>query len=240
MKPLDGLRRLPIEIEPATILRDRVRARVMAGLSAPAPALPEGLGIRRPVMQPASVGFGARFSLVAAFSGLVGATVAVAAPKLASSWDEAMRNHRSAAVIGATSARDWAPLQPPLISSRVQEQLSASWGMAPPRLSLEASRVKVIKAPGQEQTETLASERALLDRAREQLVVGQPARALEMVESHRARFASGSLAEEREALAIIALIKQGARDQAAERAAQFKTTYPNSFLRKTIEAAMAE
>jgi hypothetical protein len=85
----------------------------------------------------------------------------------------------------------------------------------------------------------LARERALLDLARSAASRSEPATALAFADRHRASFPYGRLSEEREALAIRALLALGQRDQARVRAVAFRTTFPGSFLLPMLDSAFA-
>lgn len=89
--------------------------------------------------------------------------------------------------------------------------------------------------PGSE----LARERALLDLARASAAKGEPAQVLERVAQHAQQFPHGHLTEEREALAIRALLALGRTQQARDRAQAFRTAYPNSFLTPVIDSALS-
>jgi hypothetical protein len=93
--------------------------------------------------------------------------------------------------------------------------------------------------PGAEPSSELAQERALLDVARADAAQGEAAQALGITEQHRRKFPRGRLSEEREALAIRALLSLGRAAQARERAQAFRSTYPNSFLTPALESALA-
>jgi hypothetical protein len=67
----------------------------------------------------------------------------------------------------------------------------------------------------------------LLERA-QRVLRSDPAAALALAESHRARFERGSLAQEREMLAIEALLRLERRAQAERRARVFAQRYPQS------------
>ncbi len=71
-------------------------------------------------------------------------------------------------------------------------------------------------------------ELALLESAYEALRKGDAAGALAEAERHAARFPSGALAQEREVLAIDALVRLGRRAEAETRAAGFRARYPTS------------
>lgn len=83
----------------------------------------------------------------------------------------------------------------------------------------------------------LAAERALVDRARTALTRGQPAAALEALDSHAKSFPRGRLTEEREALAIDALARAGRTQEAATRADRFRSTWPNSVFGGLVDTA---
>jgi hypothetical protein len=85
----------------------------------------------------------------------------------------------------------------------------------------------------------LARERALLDVARASAARGEPADVLAQVARHRQQFPQGKLSEEREALAIRALLSLGRQQEARARANAFRAAYPNSFLAPVLEAAAA-
>jgi hypothetical protein len=101
--------------------------------------------------------------------------------------------------------------------------------------SASAATSGSVRAPESE----LSRERALLDLARENAAHGEPALVLEQVERHRQQFPKGRLGEEREALAIRALLALGHTEQARARAELFHATYPSSFLTPVIEAALS-
>lgn len=84
----------------------------------------------------------------------------------------------------------------------------------------------------------LARERVLLDLARDKAARGEPASVLALAEQHRGQFPRGKLGEEREALAIRALISLGRVDEARMRARTFRLAYPNSILLPAIDSAM--
>lgn len=90
--------------------------------------------------------------------------------------------------------------------------------------------------PGRD--DTLARERAMLDVARSALSSGEAARALDAVERHAREFPKGKMSEEREAIAVQALVKLGRRDAAGARGAAFRKHYPSSVLAPVIDAAL--
>lgn len=79
------------------------------------------------------------------------------------------------------------------------------------------------------------SESLLLQRARDALAK-DPARALAIVERHRAVYPRGMLSQERELLALKALTALGRPADARTRAAAFVTAYPSSAYRDRVES----
>lgn len=84
----------------------------------------------------------------------------------------------------------------------------------------------------------LAAERALLDVARAGLARGAPNETLDATSRHARDYAQGVLAEEREALAIKALVATARVSEARARAARFKARFPKSLLLPAIEGAI--
>jgi hypothetical protein len=89
------------------------------------------------------------------------------------------------------------------------------------------------------ETGGIKAERALLDRARLSLEQGDGAAALRTAQEHEQRFPGGVLAQEREAIAIRALLLLGQTKDARDRLARFRARYPGSALLPTLEAAAA-
>lgn len=78
----------------------------------------------------------------------------------------------------------------------------------------------------------------LLERARSQLAEGKPEVTLQLLRAHEHRYPSSALAQEREALAVRALVAAGRRPEAERRAALFVARYPQSMLRASVERAI--
>jgi hypothetical protein len=83
-----------------------------------------------------------------------------------------------------------------------------------------------------------AAERALVDAARIALASGEPSQALDIVERHVRDYPQGRLVEEREAIAIRALVKAGRYDEARERGARFQARYARSVAAPAVSAAL--
>jgi len=83
----------------------------------------------------------------------------------------------------------------------------------------------------------LEAERALLDVARTALGRGDGANALTACEGHARRFPRGALGEEREAIAVQALVLEQRGEDARLRAERFRKAYPRSILLPAVLAA---
>jgi hypothetical protein len=114
----------------------------------------------------------------------------------------------------------------------------ASLPSASPSAGRAVTSALVSSAAGREGSD-LAAERALLDSARSDAAHGEPAQVLEQVARHQRQFPHGHLIEEREALAIRALLALGRSDEAKARAAAFRAAYPHSFLTPVIDSALS-
>jgi hypothetical protein len=81
--------------------------------------------------------------------------------------------------------------------------------------------------PGHTGTSAKASEAELLRDAR-QVLDRSPLVALSLCEEHRQNYPSGGLSQERELIAIAALLRLGRTSSAEDRAARFRAAYPRS------------
>lgn len=82
---------------------------------------------------------------------------------------------------------------------------------------------------------TDTEEIALLGRAHDALR-GSPAQSLELCREHEKKFPSGRFSQEREAVAIEALVHLGRRDEAAKRWSSFQSRFPGSSHRVHLES----
>ena len=78
----------------------------------------------------------------------------------------------------------------------------------------------------------------LIDTARTALARGLPDDALSATELHAKRFPRGRLAEEREAIAVQALVAKGDAALARARAERFRRAFPDSLFRATVDRAV--
>jgi TolA-binding protein len=88
--------------------------------------------------------------------------------------------------------------------------------------------------------DTLGEERTLLDRARMDIGSGELAGAGALLTRHAAQFPAGRLAEEREALIIRLLVRQGRDPEARAHAARFRREHPRSIQLPGIADALRE
>jgi hypothetical protein len=86
----------------------------------------------------------------------------------------------------------------------------------------------------------LGAERSLLDVARAALARGEAAEALAAVDRHGREYPDGVLVEEREALAIKALVALGRRDEARARARRFEQRFPNGLMLRAVKGAIGD
>jgi hypothetical protein len=86
----------------------------------------------------------------------------------------------------------------------------------------------------------LGAERALLDVARGALARGEAREALVAADRHEKEYPAGALVEEREAIAIRALVAVGRRDEARQRAFAFERRFPNGLMLRAVKSAVGE
>jgi hypothetical protein len=87
---------------------------------------------------------------------------------------------------------------------------------------------------------TLDTERTLVDRGRAALAKGDADAALRALGEHERRFPAGSLAEERDALTVRALVVAGRKSDASRRLGAFEKRYPSSLFTKGLRGAVGE
>jgi outer membrane protein assembly factor BamD (BamD/ComL family) len=78
----------------------------------------------------------------------------------------------------------------------------------------------------------------LLDGARGALQREDPAAALEAAEQHARAYPTGILAQEREAMAIRALVMLGRTPEAQARTDLFRSRFPDSLLQPTLDSTV--
>lgn len=155
-----------------------------------------------------------------------------------------------ATVTAARPTRETTVVRPPVANEGVHDRAAVEAAPplgpppAPPMLDMAAvARPPAKAAPARAPKATwpdIAGEAAILEQARLALAAGDPIAALADLERHGRRFPRGSLAEEREALAIRALAHAGRRTQAQGRAEAFARRYPDSVQGEAIARALRE
>jgi hypothetical protein len=90
----------------------------------------------------------------------------------------------------------------------------------------------------EDSVETLAAERALLDKARSALTHGDAALATSLLDEHAHAFPRARLGEEREALAVEALAIAGRSDDARAALARFRALHPKSLFLSALDSAV--
>lgn len=207
------LRRERDRPDPASSTRDRVLERVAATVAAPAP----GATSNTP---PASgSGFFVRGALLSiATAGAVGSLLVLRGMSPATPRVESAPH-------GAAIARESAPVP-------------ASPARPAPTAPVVETAPVTHAVPLPSGATNLATERALLDRARADLLAGEPAEALAVVGTHARRFPHGALSEERDAMRVEALAAAGRSDDARAAAAKFRAAYPDSVLTAAVTGAL--
>ena len=119
---------------------------------------------------------------------------------------------------------------------RASSSPSSSPSPSPPALA-SAPPALGTTAPGG--PSDLAAEQALIDTARAALARGRGDGALAATTEHASKFPRGRLAEERELLAVQALVLTGRRDEASARAARFRQAFPGSLFLPALDSTLA-
>jgi hypothetical protein len=157
------------------------------------------------------------------------------------------------AVIVLTSARaPVAPVAAPTVPTTVMTESAAQRRagpvIPPPEpLVLDAAAAAIpvapastdhAAAPAVDAADSISAERALLDDARTAVNAKDPAVALRILDHHARQFPHGRLWEEREALAVDALVQSHDYDQARARAGRLHQRSPNSLFLPMVDAAI--
>jgi hypothetical protein len=123
---------------------------------------------------------------------------------------------------------------------RAQQERAAARALVTPSppSPAKALSVPVAEAPQASAGPALGEERTLLDAARSAIAEGRLKEAQTLVAGHAAAFPHGQLVEEREALRIRLLVKQGQRAEASRLGARFKKEHPNSIQQPGIDEAL--
>jgi hypothetical protein len=105
--------------------------------------------------------------------------------------------------------------------------------------ALSTNAARASSAPSSPSPVDAADERLLLETARAALGRGDGPGALAALDRHEQKYPHGALGEEREALAVQALVLSGSGPAARARASRFHARYPHSILAGSVDAATA-
>ncbi len=142
----------------------------------------------------------------------------------------------SAIVARPESASEQAPTVGSVVTSTATVSPS-DLPSAPPGV-VPTSPARHVRSVANTESTTEVDEIALLAQAHDSLR-GDPARSLALCNEHQARFANGHFAQEREAVAITALVYLGRRDEGRHRWSAFLKRYPSSSHRAHLESLFA-
>ncbi len=122
---------------------------------------------------------------------------------------------------------------------KVEDSAGVPVGALPSAPRVNATQV--VQAPSVSPTPSsrgLAAERALLDVARGALARGEATEALRAADRHASEYPSGALVEEREAIAIKALVALGRNDEARRRFKEMERRFPNGLMLRAVKNAV--
>lgn len=241
MTPLEALRALGTGAEAPSEAKQRVHCALLAsleGAAAGAAAAATATALLKPAtpLPPAPPGVlagtaGSKAVAIAVSIWLLGAATGAA-------LYGALRPQRVQVVYLDRPAQPTPPVpvkQPEAVLASAPPAPAVSAKATTARAALAASGAASVIGFGSE----LARERTLLDLARASAARGEPAQVLQRVAQHAEQFPHGHLTEEREALAIRALLALGRVQEARDRARAFRSAYPNSFLTPVIDSALS-
>lgn len=221
---------------------DARKMRVMTRLASTAVAVGVGTGVAAGVAQAAKATWLARLAELARTK----AAIAVGALAIGSAGGgvvgheiaERAAEKRAASIVALApvSASPVLPVTPPPAPSASSVDVLALPSSAP--VVASAARPHPSAAPRETGDDDLAAELAFVQMARTSLARQNFRAALDATEQHAGKFPSGHLAEERESLAIQALVGAGRDAEARTRAARFRAKYPHSLLLPAVEAAV--
>lgn len=144
------------------------------------------------------------------------------------------------AVDDAPARRGAEPAAPGSASPPAADPPGAAGSAAPATARAPATHAPAAATPrtGVASDEAESRERAWIERARAARARGDLAAVLDAADAHRRDFPRGELAEERELLAIQALVRLGRRTEAVERAARFRKAWPESVHLAAVDGAL--
>jgi hypothetical protein len=224
------------------------------------PSLEPWLGALRADVEPMPAAARQRIASRLAATALVVSAAGIAGPATAGTLRRGFVHSRlfavalalpAGALVGAAGHAYWqrpaapAAVAPPRVTPPVAVAVPVA---TTPRVAVEAlptAESAVPPAPAgapssrsEREAPSLERELSLLERARTLLSEGQSQGTLQLLREHRLSYPNSALQQEREALAIRALIAAGRSVEARGRAVRFVEAYPTSALRGSVERAV--
>ena len=122
-------------------------------------------------------------------------------------------------------------------SESISESISESESESESGVRRKPVKAKKVAPVEPATPETLAAETSLLRRARAALAGGNAGGCLSLLSQHAKRFPTGVLAEERDALRVVALCSDGRIEDGKKAAAKFRRAHLGSPLRGRVDSA---
>ena len=236
---------------PAAAALARVAARLPHGSLPP----PSGSHPPPPAHPPAPGAIGAAAQPSVLSGALIGAALGVVVSGVGLMWPDKPEPPRAAParVIAApaTAVRVQRPA-PSATEEATAAPVRSATTVRPVQAAGSASAAPVVESAAPAGTGSAASAEAapapggggdaeteahLLQRAQDALGTN-PGEALSLAEAHASKFPAGALGQEREVVAIQALLRLGRGDEARARGAKFLAAFPGSAHRRRIEALL--
>ncbi len=147
-------------------------------------------------------------------------------------------------IVGPPNAINELPAAPvavpdPVPAPAPESPLANTPPISPTTAATTTAPAAPIVAAAAPSSRALSREHALIDAARAALSRGDPGGAIGSLSEHAKLWPHGALVEEREALWIKALAKEGRKSDATDRAARFRKSFPNSILLPVVESAIS-
>lgn len=143
----------------------------------------------------------------------------------------------AAAIPDTDAATEVVSVPPPATLPDVAPEPEPAEPLVQPPLAVDSADTQGASHERPATAKSEAEEAKLLLSARRALA-SDPAKALSMANKHRRQFRSGVLVEERELLAVRALVALDRSDDARRRAKRFVSKYPTSTHRAAVEKAI--
>jgi len=185
-------------------------------------------------------GFFARKSALVLTAFLFGTAAGAGGYAIATRTTKAPTTTPSTKAMVATSAPAPTMTALPVVTQAAPAETIAPTATSAPVVAVVHPAVapSTTESAGKSRDEELAAERLLVEMARSSLAHGQSSQALDAVAKHAAKYPGGQLVEERESIAIHALIGAGRSAEARTRADGFRKRFPKSLFLPAIDAAL--